>query len=450
MSAATLLLIAAGGIALLLVLVIGGKLQAFVALLLVSIVVALVAGIPPGEIPAVIETGMGETLGFVAVVVGLGTMIGQLVEVTGGGRVVADSLVRRFGEERAPWGLGLTGFLIAIPVFFDVGLIILIPLVYSVAKRLRRSLMYYAIPTLAGLAVTHSFIPPTPGPVAVAELIGADLGWVILWGLVAGLPAFVIGGILFGKLVGDRMDVDVPGYMEEAAASVTEGDDAPAPAFGLVVGIILIPLALILVNTLSTVVLEEGSQAARILGFVGHPFTALLLATLLAFYVLGIRRGYSRDKVQQVATAALEPVGIIVLVTGAGGVFGEVLVQSGVGEALANVLEDTALPLIVLAFLIAVAVRVSQGSATVSAVTAASIAAPIVEQGDASPPELGLLVIAIASGATVLSHVNDSGFWLVNRYLGLSVGDTLKSWTVLETILGVVGFVIALLLSLVV
>ena len=448
MSTTALLLVAAAGVAALLVLVTVFKVQAFVALLLVSIVVAIAGGVPVGEVIATVEEGMGGTLGGIAIIIGLGAIIGQIVQESGGGVRVARTLIDRFGEQRAPLALGLTGFVIAIPVFFDVGLIILIPLVYAIARRLRRSLLFYAIPLLAGLAVTHSFIPPTPGPVAVAGIIGADLGWVILWGLVCGLPAFIVGGVVFGRLVGTRMDVSVPEYMLEEMGDEAEGDDAPPPPFGLIVSVILLPLALILAQTWSQVALEEGNQLRAVLSFVGDPITALLFATLLTMYVLGVRRGWEGEKVQNVATAALQPVGLVLLVTGAGGVFGAVLEASGIGDALQDVLDASGLPLIVAAFLIAVAVRVALGSATAAAVAAAGLVAPLVEGAGLSAPFVGLVVIAIAAGATVLSHVNDSGFWLVNTYLGLSVPETLKTWTVMETLIGVVGFAVAFVLSL--
>ncbi|MCA1992164.1 MAG: GntP family permease [Coleofasciculus sp. S288] len=453
MSTFSLLFIAVLGVAVLLFLVIVLRLQAFIALLLASLFVALIGRIPLGEIPDVIQQGMGSTLGFIAIVVGLGTMFGEMLRVSGGAEQLAQTLVKKFGEDNAQWALGLTGFLVAIPVFFDVGLIILIPLVYGLAQRTGRSLLYYAIPLAAGLAVTHSFIPPTPGPVAVASLLNADLGWVILFGAIAGLPAMILGGIFFGKYIGGQIKADVPDYMlveaneqEEFKAKEEEALKNP-PGFGLVVSIIAVPLVLILMNTISGVLLPEGNFVRNLLAFLGHPFVALTLAALLSFYFLGTRRGYTQNEVQRIATKSLEPVGLIILVTGAGGVFGRVLVASGVGEALAKAMATLQLPVILLAFLIAAAVRISQGSATVSMVTAAGLMAPVIEAGNYSAPMAGLMTIAIASGATVLSHVNDSGFWLVSRYLGLSEKQTLQSWTVMETIIGVVGFAVVFVLS---
>ncbi len=447
MSPLYLLLVTAGGVALLLFLVMRLKLHAFVALLIVSFIVALAAGIPLSEIISTIEEGMGGALGFIAIVVGLGAMFGEMLRVTGGAEQIANRLITGFGESRAQWALALTGFIVAIPVFFDVGLIILIPLVYTIAQRAGRSLLHYAIPLIAGLAVTHSFVPPTPGPVAAAGILGADLGWVILFGLLAGIPAVIVGGVLFGRYIGGRIHLEVPEYMQIDEEELQRAEGRPTPSFGLTISTIMLPLALILINTVSGVALPEDGTLAQVLALVGDPFVALTLAVLMAFYVLGARHGYSLEEVQGVATKALEPVGLIILVTGAGGVFGEVLVQSGMDQALQGLLEATAMPVIVLGFLAAVLVRVSLGSATISLVTSASIVAPVVEAGDFSAPLLGALVIAIASGATVLSHVNDSGFWLVSRYLGMDEGQTLRSWTVMETIIGLVGFAVVLVIS---
>ncbi|WP_214825927.1 gluconate:H+ symporter [Exiguobacterium algae] len=444
MSGSTLILIALAGIFALLFLVIRTKLHAFVSLLLVSLLVGVAAGMPLGDVIGSIQNGMGGTLGFVAVVVGLGAMFGKMLEVSGGAERLAQTLVNKFGEDKAQWALGITGFIVAVPVFFDVGFIILVPIVYGLAKKTGRSLLYYGIPLLAGLAVTHSFIPPTPGPIAVANLIGADLGWVILFGALAGLPAMILAGPVFGKYIAKKIHVTIPDYMEFEPLD----DSKELPRFKLIVSLISIPLVLILANTLSAVLLEEGNTVRSILTFLGHPFVALTIATLLTFIFLGTRRGYSRNEVQEIATKALEPAGIIILVTGAGGVFKQVLIDSGVGEVLGNMMADSPLPAIVLAFLIATVVRVAQGSATVSMVTAAGLITPLLEIQNITGAALGLIVIAIASGATVLSHVNDSGFWLVNRYFGLDVKDTLKSWTIMETIIGLTGFAVVFLISL--
>ena len=431
-------------VALLLVLVLYVRLHAFVALLLTSLLVALLGGIPLADIVGVIEDGMGSTLGYIATVIGLGAMVGEMLRQSGGAEEIAATLLRSFGDDRTPWALSLTGLLVAIPVFFDVALILFIPLVYTLTERTGKSLLYYAIPLLAGIAVAHSFIPPTPGPVAVAGLLDADLGWVIFFGILAGIPSILIGGVFFGHYIAGQIHLDVPDVMrEEDEIDV----DVIPPSFGQALAVIGLPLGLILLGTLSEVVLTEGTTGRRVLELVGHPFTALMGAAVLAFYVLGVRGGMPMEKVQTVATKALEPVGLIILVTGAGGVLGNVLVETGVGDALAEAMAASNLPVVLLAFLIAVVVRVSQGSATVSMVTAAGLVAPVIEAGDYSEPMTGLVTISIAAGATVLSHVNDSGFWLVGRFLGMDEQQTLRSWTVMETIVGTVGFLVALGIS---
>src|SRR5699024_4117040 len=442
MSSGTMLIfITILGIALLLFLVMKSKLQAFVALLISSLFIGIASGMDLSEVIDSIESGMGGTLGFIAVVVGLGAMFGELLRASGGAERLASTLIDKFGEKKAQWALGLTGFIISIPVFLDVALVILMPIIYSLTKKTKKSLLYYGIPVLAGLAVTHSFVPPTPGPIAVASILNADLGWVMLFGILAGIPAMAIAGPYFGKYIGTKIHVSIPDFAELEEENTY--DAKALPSFGMVASLILIPLVLILINTVSDFVLTEGTFEHSLLTFIGHPFVALTITVLLTFYFLGIKRGYSKEEVQTMATKSLEPAGIIILVTGAGGVFKQTLIDSGVGDLLGEMLADSRLPLVLLAFLIATFVRVAQGSATVSMVTAAGLISPIIDMMDVSQPLLGLVVIAIASGATVFSHVNDSGFWLVNRFFGLTEKQTLQSWTVMETLIGLIGFAVA-------
>jgi Gnt-I system low-affinity gluconate transporter len=455
MTTAALFGLVAFGVALLLALVIVVRLHAFMALLVTSMVVAVLGGIPPGEIAGLIQREMGGTLGYIAVVIGVGAMFGEMLHRSGGARSIADVLLSRFGDRYAPWALGLTGLIVAVPVFFDVALILFIPLVYSLARRSGRSLLHYAIPLLAGIAVAHSFIPPTPGPVAVAGLLGADLGWVIAFGVVAGVPSTIIGGIWFGRFVSSRVHLDVPEFMHmtpdtqfgSPSGSAGSTPSGRTPGFGLAAGLIALPLVLILLGTVSSVALPEGHRLRNVLAFVGHPFTALVTAALLSFWALGTRMGFTREEVREMASRSLEPVGLIILVTGAGGVFGKVLVATGVGTAVADWVASSELPLVGLAFVIAAVVRVAQGSATVSMVTAAGLMAPIIEATPISAADLAAVVVATAAGATILSHVNDSGFWLVSRYLGMSEKETLRVWTVMATLVGLTGFGVALALS---
>lgn len=443
MSNTMLILIALAGIFGLLYLVIRTKLHAFVTIILVSLLVGVGTGMPLDSVIDSIERGMGGTLGFVAIVVGLGAMFGKMLEISGGVERLASTLLDKFGEDKAQWAFGIAGFLVAIPVFFDVGFIILVPIVYGLQKKTGRSLLYYGIPLLAGLAVTHAFIPPTPGPIAVADLVGADLGWVILFGVIAGIPSMIVAGPLFGKYISKKVHVEIPEYMNFDDKEW----DKELPSFGLIATIILTPLVLILLNTLSTVLFEAGSTIREITTFIGNPIVALIIATIITFRILGTKRGYTRNEVQDIATKALEPVGIIILVTGAGGVFKEILIDSGVADILGEQMAASPLPPILLAFLIAAVVRIAQGSATVSMVTAAGLMAPILPAMGIEGPALALIVIAIAGGSTAFSHVNDSGFWLVSRYFGLNEKDTLKTWTVMETIIGFTGLAMAMLIG---
>ncbi|EWY38705.1 gluconate transporter [Skermanella stibiiresistens SB22] len=443
MSGAYLIIVAAAGISALLFLVIKVRLHAFVTLLLVSLLVGVAAGMPLDGVIKSIEKGMGGTLGFVAVVVGLGAMFGQMLEVSGGAERLARTMVRRFGDDKVQWALGLTGFIVSIPVFLDVAIVILVPILYRLARDSGRPLLYYGIPLAAGGAVTHAFIPPTPGPIAVADLLGADLGWVILFGTICGLPAMILAGPVWGSYISRRITKGVPDYV-----TLGEIDESrELPSFAQVLAIILTPLLLILLSTTSAILLDEGNPLRSTLVFIGHPYAALLIATLLAMFMLGSRRGYSREDIQNIVNKSLEPAGIIILVTGAGGVFKQILIDSGVGQVLGDMMSASGLPYLVLAFVVAALIRVAQGSATVAMVTAAGLVAPILQQNNVEGPQLALATIAIAAGGTILSHVNDSGFWLINRFFGLTEKETLQSWTVAVTIVSLVGFAMVLLLG---
>jgi Gnt-I system low-affinity gluconate transporter len=443
MSDAQLVGAAIAGIALLLFLIVRVKLHAFVALLIGSLVIGVGAGMPFADVLQAVTTGVGSTLAAIAVLVGLGAMFGQMLEVSGGIQALADALVGRFGERNARWSLLAVGFVVAIPVFFDVAFIILISLVYGLTERTNRPIVYYALPLLAGLAVTHAFIPPTPGPIAVAGLIGADLGWVMLFGVLIGLPAAVVAGPLYARLIAPRVPAMVPDYMHVAERR----SGRSLPPVSLIVTLIGIPLALILGNTVAGITLAEGQTPRTVLAFLGHPMMALLVTTVLSFWLLGTRSGYSAQEVREIATKALEPAGIVILVTSAGGVLKQVLIDSGVGDVFADALMAANLPPLLLAFLAAAAVRLMQGSATVAMLTAAGLVAALLGEVEFSEPMLALLVVAIAAGATIGSHVNDSGFWLVNRYLGLSVPDTLRTWTVTTTLIALVSIALIFVVS---
>lgn len=437
--------VAAASILALLVLIVRFRFQPFIALLSVSLVAGLAIGMPPQELLDFVVKSMGGTLGFVALIIGLGAMFGEMLRVSGGSERLALSLIERCSDRTVPWALGLTGFLVSIAVFIDVAIIILVPLIYGIARRTNRSLLFYGIPLCAGLSVTHTFLPPTPGPIATASILGADLGWVIIWGIIAGLPAMAVAGPLFGKFISKRIFVPVPEYMVKGETRFD--DPSQLPPFRAVVLILLMPLVLILSNTSAEWLLPEGNLFRSVMMFIGNPIIALLLTALLTFWVFGHKRGFSKDELQKIATKALEPAGLIILITGAGGVFGKVLVESGVGEILADGMRSLNMPLVLFAFLTSSVMRISQGSGTVAMITGASLTAPVAAMMGASEQMLALCTIAIACGGAAFSHVNDSGFWMANRYLGMSVSDTLKSWTVMKTLVGLTGLAICLIIS---
>lgn len=437
----TLLLAVLGGIALLLFLILKLRIPAFIALLLTSIATGLMAGMEPGIIMDTVKEGMASTLGFVATVIGLGAIFGGILEHTGSAGVLARYLLSKTGEKRAPSAMMGTGFLVAIPVFFDVGFIILYPVIAALHHKTGKSILHYAVPLLAGLAATHAFIPPTPGPLAVADILGAPLGWIVLVGFAAGLPAAYVSGILYGKFLGDRLNVSVP-ELEPISDSSIE-----LPSIRRVLPILLLPIVLIVGSALlSSGLVDTGSPKANgILAMLCHPFSALILANLLAWYLLGKKAGLSDEQMADISAKSLYPAGVIILVTGAGGVFKEVLIDTGAGKMIAESMQEAGFSVIVFAFLAATLIRVLQGSATVAMITGAGLVAPLLGAYALSDLQLAALVISIASGATMASHLNDSGFWLVKEFLGLSTQAGIRTWTVASSLLGLVGFAVSVL-----
>jgi len=442
-----IIFIVLSAIILLLLLVLRLKISAFISLLIISIFVGVLAGMPLSAIPASIQKGMGNTLGFVAVVIGLGAIFGQILESSGGAESLAHYLINKFGQNTSSWALMLTGFIVAIPVFLDVGLIILMPIIYALSRDTKKSLLYFGIPLLAGLAVAHSFIPPTPGPIAVADILEVPLGWVILFGVILGFPTAIIAGPLFGKYISQKIDIQPSSNLIEQNSNIKTSESYPA--FWLVLILIIAPISLIVVSTITDVMIKNNSLAKSlftdILIFIGHPFSALIIATLLTIYLLGIKRGMSREKILELSTKSFGPAGIIILITGAGGVLKQILVDSGIGTMIAQSISDSSLSPILLAWILAAIIRVIQGSATVAMITAAGIMAPILPIFNLDEPHLALIVISIATGATLLSHVNDSGFWLVSKFFGMDEKQTLQSWTVMETIISICGLCFAII-----
>ncbi len=438
-----LLAIALAAVVLLLVLIIRVKLHAFIALVLVSLLTAVATGIPLVDVPTALTSGFGSTLASVALLVGFGVMIGRLLEASGGAQVLADTLVSRFGERRAPLALGVAAFLFGLPIFFDAGLVVFLPIVLTVARRFGGSVLVYALPAAGAFAATHALLPPHPGPVAAGTVMGGDLGVVLLVNLPIAVVAWYVGVYLFSRWVGSRVHVDVPTLL--LGEEHDGGPDATPPPVALVLSILLVPLVLIGLNTVLTTLvaggtLAEGQRWIDALVLVGTTPVALLLTLLLAIGTLG-RRGRSLAETGALLDASLGPVCSVILITGAGGMLGGVLRTSGVGAALTDSLGGLGVPLLLQAFLLAAALRVAQGSATVALTTASGLVAA--QTADLSDVQVALLVTAVAAGATVLSHVNDSGFWLVSRFFGLDVRTTLRTWTVMETTLGLSALALA-------
>lgn len=430
------------GLALLLVLIIKFKVHAMLSILIGAIAIGLIAGMPFEEIVTAVDDGIGNTLKGIALLVGLGSMFGAILEASGGAQTLAVTMVKKFGDEKAAWALGITGLVISIPVFFDAGLIILIPLAFSLAKRTKKSSLFYAIPLLAGLAVGHAFIPPTPGPVLVATMLNVELGWVILVGVCCGFFAMIVAGPVWGAVCGKKFYVPVP----DQIANQEDIDESKLPSFASVVTIIMIPLVLIILKSVAGVV-PALAGVAPLFNFLGQPFAALLIATLAAMFILGTRHGYTMPELEKILTKSLEPTGLILLVTACGGVLRYILQYSGLGEIIGNAVASINLPIVIVAFLVAALVRICVGSATVAMTMAAGIVAAMPEIASLSPMYLACVVAAVAGGATVCSHFNDSGFWLVRSLIGLDEKTTLKTWTIMETLVGGTGFIVALIIS---
>ena len=446
MSTITLLCIALTGVIMLLLLVIKAKVQPFVALLLVSLLVALAAGIPAGEVGKVMIAGMGGVLGSVTIIIGLGAMLGRMIEHSGGAESLANYFSRKLGDKRTIAALTLAAFFLGIPVFFDVGFIILAPIIYGFAKVAKISPLKFGLPVAGIMLTVHVAVPPHPGPVAAAGLLHADIGWLTIIGIAISIPVGVVG-YFAAKIINKRqyaMSVEVLEQMQLAPAS-EEGatklsDKINPPGVALVTSLIVIPIAIIMAGTVSATLMPPSHPLLGTLQLIGSPMVALMIALVLAFWLLALRRGWSLQHTSDIMGSALPTAAVVILVTGAGGVFSKVLVESGVGKALANMLQMIDLPLLPAAFIISLALRASQGSATVAILTTGGLLSEAVM--GLNPIQCVLVTLAACFGGLGASHINDSGFWIVTKYLGLSVADGLKTWTVLTTILGFTGFLI--------
>ncbi|MCM3694894.1 GntP family permease [Microbacterium oleivorans] len=447
LGAVPLLLIAAGAVALILFLIIKVRLHAFLVLVLVSLLTALATGIPVDSIGTVLIESFSSTVGTVALLVGFGAILGALVESSGGARVLAEKMVSVFGEKRAALALSVASLIMGFPMFFDAGLIVMLPIIFAVARRIGgKHMLLYGISAAAAFSVMHVFVPPHPGPITASETYGANLGLVLLIGLVVALPTWYVSGYLWAKFTDRRFPLAIPNLFGSE-----DVQPANPPKAGTVIGVIAIPLVLILLNTGTAALVSGGAvdgdaiwvQALRL---IGTSQIALLISVLVAMLVLGTRRGVGGSAMEKIVESALGPICSVVLITGAGGMFGGVLRASGIGDALSDSLASLGVPVIFAAYLIALLLRVAQGSATVALVTAAGLIAPAVVSGGFSPLQIACIVLATAAGSVFAGHVNDSGFWLVGRLMGMDVKTTLRTWTVQQAIESVVGFAFVLVI----
>ena len=431
------------GIAILLILIIRFKLHPIISMMLSAVIIGVGAGMPLSMISETVEKGVGKTLQGIALLVGLGSMFGGILEASGGAQKIAETLIDKFGQKKAGWALGITGLVIGTTVFFEAGVVVLIPLVFSVVRTTKKSTLYYAIPLLAGLASGYAFVPPSAGSVLTANALDVNLGMMIMVGVPTAIISMLIAGIIWGSFIGNKIFAALPEEGNETVHS-----DKELPPFGLVLSVVLIPLVLILLGTISKYV-TILQPVADILGFVGKPFFALTIATLAAMYFLGIRRGFTGAQIKAIFDKSLKPTGMILLVIASGGVIRWMLQDSGLGNIIGPILESSSMPLILIAFLIALLVRASVGSSIVAMTMASGIMASMPAVMETSMLYSAAMFFAICGGATALSHVNDAGFWLVGTFLHIDEKTTLKSWTVMETLIGISALIVSMIISIV-
>lgn len=444
------LVIVAVGILALLILIMGLKLNTFVSLLIVSFGVALALGMPLDEIVTTIEAGLGGTLGHLALIFGLGAMLGKLIADSGGAQRIALTLVNKFGEKNIQWAVVAASFIIGIALFFEVGLVLLVPIIFAIAKELKVSILYLGIPMVAALSVTHGFLPPHPGPTVIAGEYGADIGEVLLYGIIISIPTVIIAGPLFTKLSKKL----VPQSFTKTGSIASLGEQKvfkleDTPGFGISVFTAMLPVILMSIATILTLLQNtigfKDNSILAFIRFIGGASPAMLISLLVAVYTMGIARKIPIKTVMDSCTTAITHIGMMLLIIGGGGAFKQVLIDGGVGDYVAKLFEGTNLSPILLAWIIAAILRISLGSATVAALTTAGLVIPMLGQSDVN---LALVVLATGAGSLVASHVNDAGFWMFKEYFGLSMKETFATWTLLETIISVAGLAFVLLLSL--
>ncbi|WP_192456491.1 gluconate transporter [Musicola keenii] len=436
------LVIVAVGVALLLVLMIRFKLNGFIALILVALAVGVMQGMPVNKVIASIKSGVGGTLGSLALIMGFGAMLGKMLADCGGAQRIATTLIDRFGRKHIQWAIVLTGFTVGFALFYEVGFVLLLPLVFSIVASARIPLLYAGVPMAAALSVTHGFLPPHPGPTAIASLFHADMGKTLLYGTLLGIPTVILAGPVYARFL-KKIDKPVP----EGLYNPKQFTEEEMPSFSISVFTALVPVLLMALRAVAEMVLPKGHAFLAYAEFFGDPVMATLIAVLIAIFTFGLNRGRSMDEVMSTITDSIKIIAMMLLILGGGGAFKQVLVDSGVDKYIAGMMHDSGVSPLLLGWLIAAVLRLALGSATVAALTAGGIVAPIIATSGVSPE---LMVIAVGSGSVIFSHVNDPGFWLFKEYFNLTIGETLKSWSALETIIAVCGLIGCLLLGMVV
>ncbi|SED72391.1 GntP family permease [Streptomyces sp. TLI_105] len=433
------------GIAVIVLLITKFKMHAFLALTIGSLALGAFAGAPLADTIKSFSTGLGNTVAGVGVLIALGAILGKLLADSGGADQIVDTILAKTGKRAMPWAMVLIASVIGLPLFFEVGIVLLIPVVLMVAKRGNYSLMRIGIPALAGLSVMHGLIPPHPGPLVAIDAVGANLGVTLALGLVVAIPTVIIAGPVFSKYAARWVDIQAPEKMIPARPSE---DLEKRPGFGATVATILLPVVLMLVKALVDIVVDDPENGVqKVTDVIGSPLIALLAAVIVGMFTLGRAAGFTKERLSSTVEKSLAPIAGILLIVGAGGGFKQTLIDLGVGQMILDFSKSWSIPALLLAWLIAVAIRLATGSATVATISAAGLVAPLAE--GMSTGEVSLLVLAIGAGSLFFSHVNDAGFWLVKEYFGMNVGQTIKTWSVMETIISVVGIVFVLLLSLV-
>jgi Gnt-I system high-affinity gluconate transporter len=436
------LVIVAVGVALLLLLMIRFKLNGFIALILVALAVGIMQGMPVDKVITSIKNGVGGTLGSLALIMGFGAMLGKMLADCGGAQRIATTLIEKFGREHIQWAIVLTGFIVGFALFYEVGFVLMLPLVFTVAAAARLPLLYVGVPMAAALSVTHGFLPPHPGPTAIATIFHADMGKTLLYGSLLAVPTVILAGPVYARFL-KGIDKPVP----EGLFNPKTFTEEEMPGFGVSVATSLVPVILMAFRAVCEMILPKGHPVLSYAEFFGDPVMATLIAVLIAIFTFGLNRGRKMDEVMATVSDSIKIIAMMLLIIGGGGAFKQVLVDSGIEKYIAALMDGSHLSPILLAWSIAAVLRIALGSATVAAITAGGIAAPLIATTGVSPE---LMVIAVGSGSVIFSHVNDPGFWLFKEYFNLSIVETFKSWSVLETIISLCGLGGCLLLSMVV